>query len=201
MTPKSFDVIILAGGRGSRLGGVDKAAIELDGSRLVDRTVLAALAAGAVRTIVVGPPHAAVRASHVIREDPPFTGPLSATLAGLRLVEAPRVMLLACDLVNPDLVCRILAKETLATHSGAVLRDSDGYPQWLASMHETETLRRAAAHLDGAVDDQPLRRLFSPNTMRFVDAPADITRDIDSPEDLAWARARRGTTQAPAEDP
>ena len=50
-----WDAVVLAGGRGSRLGGVDKATLELDGSTLLGRT-LAALA-GAAR---VSPPRAAL---------------------------------------------------------------------------------------------------------------------------------------------
>ena len=51
----SMDAVVLAGGRGSRLGGVDKAGIVLNGERLVDRAVAAARANGAERVVIVGP--------------------------------------------------------------------------------------------------------------------------------------------------
>ncbi|MCB1273579.1 MAG: NTP transferase domain-containing protein, partial [Leucobacter sp.] len=70
----AFDAIVLAGGRGSRLGAVDKAALELRERRLVDRAVAACRAAGAARVIVVGPPHSGADADVVVREDPPFSG-------------------------------------------------------------------------------------------------------------------------------
>lgn len=55
-----FDAIILAGGRGSRLGGVDKGALPVGGRALLDRVLDAARAAE--RVVVVGdgpvPPYA-----------------------------------------------------------------------------------------------------------------------------------------------
>lgn len=79
----AFDAIVLAGGRGSRLGGVDKAALELGGERLVARVVAATREAGADRVVVVGPGSAAVPDATLVREDPPFSGPLPALAAGL----------------------------------------------------------------------------------------------------------------------
>ena len=187
-----FDAIILAGGRGSRLGGVDKASIELRGARLVDRTVSAALAAGATRTIVVGPAHTATRASHVVREDPPFTGPLPAIIAGLTHAVSARVMLLACDLVNPEPVCALLAQQDpfASDVTGVILRDDAGHPQWLASIHRNASLQETAREIGQSAVDQPLRRLFAGSSVQFVAANGHLSRDIDTPEDLAWARSR-----------
>ncbi|WP_204250989.1 NTP transferase domain-containing protein, partial [Saezia sanguinis] len=47
------DVIVLAGGRASRMGGVDKPGLVVGGRSMLE-TALAA--AGAGRTVVVGPP-------------------------------------------------------------------------------------------------------------------------------------------------
>ena len=185
-----FDAIILAGGRGSRLGGVEKAGIVLAGDRLIDRAVTAAVQAGAVRVIVVGPEHQAPGATHTVREDPPFSGPLPAIIAGLTRVHAEHVMLLACDIVNPGPVCELLARHRPQNResTGVVLRDVDGYPQWLASMHRTRTLRAAAAEIEDASDER-LRRIFSYSKLEFVRASPRLTRDIDTPDDLQWARS------------
>lgn len=56
----SIGAIVLAGGAGSRLGGVDKATLELDGVALLDRA-LAAL--DGLPVVVVGPPRQGLRAT------------------------------------------------------------------------------------------------------------------------------------------
>ncbi|MGO4494169.1 molybdenum cofactor guanylyltransferase, partial [Arthrobacter sp. 2YAF22_2] len=48
-----YDAVILAGGRSSRLGGVPKAQLRVDGATLLERSLQAA--SGARRTVVVGP--------------------------------------------------------------------------------------------------------------------------------------------------
>ena len=53
MSEISFDAIVLAGGQGSRLGGVDKAELKVGGVRLLDRALTACR--GASTTVVVGP--------------------------------------------------------------------------------------------------------------------------------------------------
>lgn len=190
----SFDAIVLAGGRGSRLNGIDKASIVLAGERLVDRAVGAATEAGAGRVIVAGPEHTASRYAVVVREDPPYGGPLAGVAAALPLVRAPWVLLLACDLEHPGLVCEQLMAgfenlsqtEASLGHEidGFVLRDAGGQPQWLASLHRTSTLRRGLEALDGAFTDRPLRLLFAQSRLVEVDATDRVVADIDLPEDL-----------------
>src|SRR5690606_31507137 len=123
---QSFDAVILAGGRGSRLGGRDKATIELSGERLVDRAVAAARAAGALRIIVVGSPEAGALADVVVREDPPFSGPLAALQAALPEVVAPWFSLLSCDLRSPAWVMEQLrTARTATTADGVILIDEE----------------------------------------------------------------------------
>ena len=92
-----FDAVILAGGRGRRLGGRDKGALTVAGTPLLQR-VLAACA-GAERVIVAGqgPVPSGV---HQVQEDPPGGGPVAGIVAGLELVRSPWVLLLAVD--QPD---------------------------------------------------------------------------------------------------
>ncbi|OMH24781.1 hypothetical protein BKD30_07130 [Tersicoccus phoenicis] len=105
--------VVLAGGRGSRLGGVDKAALTLDGRRLLDRVLDAVEPVATV--VVVGPEPAAPRRGapggtggdagyagdadagpgtgtepivRYVRDDPPFGGPAAATAAGLAALES-----------------------------------------------------------------------------------------------------------------
>jgi molybdopterin-guanine dinucleotide biosynthesis protein A len=76
-----FDAVILAGGSGRRLGGVDKGALVVAGLPLLDRVLLASAAAR--RTVVVGEPRPTVRSVVWTREDPPGGGPLAGLAAGM----------------------------------------------------------------------------------------------------------------------
>jgi molybdopterin-guanine dinucleotide biosynthesis protein A len=129
----AFDAIVLAGGRSTRLGGRAKAELVIGGARLVDRAVVAASAAGAGRTVIVGPDSLEVPGALISREDPPFGGPVAAIAAGLAalgplaageqcgerreqqrglaraaIAPAPWVLVLSCDLVRPAAVVAAL---------------------------------------------------------------------------------------------
>lgn len=191
----SLDAVVLAGGRARRLGGVEKADLELGGVRLVDRVAAAARAVGAERVVVVGPDRAASAGAVLVREDPPFSGPLAAVAAALPSVDAEWTLLLSCDLVHPEFVCRRLERarrgagpDEDADAGGFVLRDGDGRAQWLSGLHRTGALRSGIAALGGDVADRPLRRLFPEAGLRFVDAPTWETADIDSAADLDAAQ-------------
>lgn len=197
-----FDAVVLAGGRGSRLGGLDKAAITLGGERLVDRVAGAASGVGARRIIVVGPMHTAGPEHISVREDPPGGGPLAAVTAALPSVEAEWVLLLSCDLRHPAEVCRVLrqalTEETdLADdepHDGIVLRDEDGRLQWLAAVYSARSLRQRARSLGEDVAGRPLRLLFEHMRLREIPVLSGLTADIDTLEDLARATAEEEVT-------
>ena len=94
--------ILLAGGRGSRMGGVHKPLLEMGGTTLLDAAIAAARDAGCDPIVAVGDSAVAGagRPSTIawVREDPPFAGPVAAILVALPLVTAPRLLVLACDL-------------------------------------------------------------------------------------------------------
>ena len=203
MSEPGFDAIVLAGGRGSRLGGVDKAGLEVAGARLVDRAVLAARAGGARRVIVSGPAHAGALADRTVREEPPFSGPLAALAAGLPETAAPWLLLLACDLVHPSVtvgrlktVLRDLAAtESSASSDGAVLVDSSGHPQWLSACVRASSLRSAVASVldaGGSLADRPVRSVLGRLALRRIPAEDALVADIDTPEQLADARSASG---------
>jgi molybdopterin-guanine dinucleotide biosynthesis protein A len=80
-----MDAIVLAGGRGARLGGVDKADLVVGGQTLLERALAAT--AGANRTVVVGPRRPTSRPVTWAREHPPGGGPVAALAAGLEHVD------------------------------------------------------------------------------------------------------------------
>lgn len=197
-----LDAILFAGGRGSRLGGADKAELRLGGARLVDRAVAGARAAGAQQIVVVGPTHAVPAGCIAAREDPPFGGPLAALVAGLAALpqlDAPdsgSLLLLSCDLVRPTAVAARLVWEPWGDCDAVVLRDPDGRSQWLAGRYRADALRLGAAEA-GPANGGPLRAAFTAMNIRFADAPAELVADIDTPEDLARARAAHQGEDSP----
>ena len=137
-----FDAIILAGGRGSRLGGVSKADLTVGGRRLLDVVLEAVRYA---RTTVVVGQVAAPDGVLVTLEDPPGTGPAAGIVAGLESVErsAEWTVVLACDLPGVQAaVPRLLAATTRGNDlDGYCLASAEGNPQWLLGIHRPQPRR------------------------------------------------------------
>jgi len=184
----AYDALVLAGGGGTRLGGVDKPGLTVGGRTLLDRVLDAC--AGARSTVVVGPPretaHSEVRWT---REEPPGGGPVAGIAAGLALVTSEQLLLFAADLpfLDRPTVERLLA--ALADADTALLVDAAGRDQPLAAAYRTAPLRAALAAL-GDPAGQPLRRLTAPlHAVRLAD-PEGVAYDCDTWEELAQARER-----------
>ena len=93
--------VILAGGASSRMG-VDKAALDWNGRRAVDRLAALAAAAGCVRVLTAGRDYGLPWVA-----DPPGKGPVAGVLAGLADLAAHgcnRALVLAVDAptLRPD---------------------------------------------------------------------------------------------------
>jgi molybdopterin-guanine dinucleotide biosynthesis protein A len=203
VTAPAFDTVILAGGAGSRLDGVDKPALVVGGQPMLVSVAAAAAAAGSGQVIVVGPTRAgavgrglAVVAARLagglvtVRESPPGRGPVPALRRGLAENRAPWVALLAADLpfLTGRWVSALLAAASSADRDGAVLADASGRPQWLAGCWRAAALTAALTGYRG----QSLGGLLGPLVPAVVPSP-DQARppwlDCDDPASLAAARA------------
>jgi molybdopterin-guanine dinucleotide biosynthesis protein A len=201
--PPRLAVILLAGGRARRMGGIDKPALLVGGRTLAARAALAAVLAGAGQLIVVGPDRDGLRAEidaamagpgelvppiRFVTEDPPGAGPVPALRAGLDLVAEPRILLLAADLPflrQSDLQGLLAAT---ADGDGAALTDDEHRVQWLTSCWRTGRLRAALAayradSLRGLLG--PLRPVLIPAEPAVGEPPSWL--DCDTPEDVAAA--------------
>lgn len=168
-----WDAIVLAGGRGARLGGVDKATLEIDGTTLLSR-VLAAVD-GAERIIVVGDVEAA--GAIVVQEEPRFAGPASAVGAGLAEVGSPYVFV--CGVDQPFLVEAIPALLEAVTGDGVMAIDAAGRRQPLMCVVEANALRRAVA-AQPSLTDLSLRALLSPLDLVEIAVSDRSTLDVDT---------------------
>lgn len=186
-----FDALVLAGGSGRRLGGADKPALVLADRSLLDRVLGATV--GARTTVVVGPQRPTCRPVRWCREEPAGVGPVAALRAGLALVTAPRVVVLAADLpfVTADVVGTLL---DAVRADGAVLADAQGHDQYLCSAWSAAALRGADLGVDRmrAVVDQLDVARVSP---AVDDGRPPPWTDVDTEGDLAratqWAEQGR----------
>jgi molybdopterin-guanine dinucleotide biosynthesis protein A len=189
-----FDAVILAGGTGRRLGGVDKAGLVVAGLPLLDRVLLASAAAG--RTVVVGERRSTVRPVCWTREDPPGGGPLAGIAAGLALNSiaesdvAALTVVLATDLPwlrAADLERLIAALKAEPGAEAAVFTDSTGRLQPLAAAYRTRPIRSALAAV-GPVHGKPVKLVL--HALVVVTVPdLGAAGDCDTPDQLAAARA------------
>ncbi|MFF5334530.1 NTP transferase domain-containing protein [Streptomyces sp. NPDC013181] len=189
----AYDVIVLAGGAASRLGGADKPGLRVGGRALLDRVLAACPDAGT--TVVVGDRRATVRPVTWAREAPPGGGPLAALHAGARHTSAQNVLVLSADLpfLGADTVRDLLAAATETGAEGALCLDGEGREQPLVAVYRAEPLRRELALLaaeHGGLAGLPLRLLTQELTLRRVPAGPLASFDCDTWEDLASARAR-----------
>jgi molybdenum cofactor guanylyltransferase len=180
VTAEAYDAIVLAGGSATRMGSTDKSALIVDGVTLLDRVLAAVTDAGKV--VVVGDSRSTARDVTWTREQPAGSGPAAAARAGLDLVTAGIVVLLAADL--PFFTAAATERLVAATgKTGAVLTDSTGREQWLASAWRTDVLRAADLRPDGS-----LKAALAPLRPTHVPADGHEVLDCDTPDDLARAR-------------
>jgi molybdopterin-guanine dinucleotide biosynthesis protein A len=188
----AFDSVILAGGRASRLGGIDKPALEVAGRSLLAAAVSAVGDARSV--VIVGPPRDLAGLGEpspsrlrFTREDPPFGGPASALGAGLDALgqdAAPSVVLLAADQPHVQAaVEQLLAMQGEA--DGAIAIDGTGRRQYLLGRYRTQALRERVETLraGGTLHGAALRRLVDGLTLAKVVLGDDLCSDVDTEED------------------
>lgn len=174
-----FDAIVLAGGEGERLGGVDKAMLRRGRTTLLDTAVSAA--ADADRIICVGPERPTATPVIWCREEPAGGGPVAAIQAGIAQATAGTVCVLACDLplIDAPTVRRLVTG--IKGKDGCVALDPSGRVQYLAAAYDRARLQRALGGADA--EGMSMRELtsgFSLATLR-----ADTIADVDTADDVA----------------
>ncbi|HWJ66924.1 MAG TPA: NTP transferase domain-containing protein [Nocardioides sp.] len=177
-----FAAIVLAGGQAARLGGADKATIELGGRSLLERSLDAVVDAGEV--VVVGHQVPTERPVTFVLEDPRHGGPAAGLLTGRDslLRTFPTLAVLAVDMPRLTSTTFRRLHEAAVGHEGAVLTDPDGRTQ-LAFVVET-------ARLDAVRPDREaqhglaIRALLEPLDLVRVPAVGDEARDVDTWTDL-----------------
>ncbi len=127
--PRDITAIVLAGGRGSRLGGQDKGWLEVDGRPLIEQ-VLAAMRPQVAGVVVSAnrnrARYAALGVPVVADRESDHAGPLAGIAAALARVPTPWAVVVPCDgpCPPPDLVARLA--RALDQQGGEVAVAHDG---------------------------------------------------------------------------
>ena len=186
-SPVTYDAIVLAGGRSTRMGDVDKLQVVVDGATLLTHALAAV--ADARRVVAVAPAGTAGLPADVVRvqEDPPFAGPAAAMGAGLAELGdevAEHVVVVAADVprVGEAVDGLLVGLAAHPGHDGVVAVGADGRRQPLLSAHRSRALASAlAAHEPLA--HQSAMRVTSGLDLVEIDL-AHVVDDVDTPDDL-----------------
>lgn len=185
--PLAWNAIVLAGGRASRLGGIDKTALAYRGSTLLEHAL--ASTAGAEATVVVGP-HTPGLIAEFVAEADAHGGPAAAVVAGLGALSGrhrPWTALIAADQprVAEALPAVLAARELFTDSDGVVPRDRSARMQTLLAVYRTTALIEAADRATRRTPayGMPLRELLDHLNLSAVLLPANLSADVDTPED------------------
>jgi molybdenum cofactor guanylyltransferase len=186
--------LLLTGGASRRMGS-DKALLEVDGQRLVDRAA-AVLTAVADPVVEVGPGWSGLPA---VREDPPGSGPLAALAAGSAALRAAGhagpILVLAVDM--PRVGVELLRFLAVRAGPDTAVPRADGYPQPMCARYGPEVLAAVDERL--AAGGRSLRDLLeslaAQGAVSWVEreeweavAGPEAFADVDTPEDLGRLR-------------
>jgi molybdopterin-guanine dinucleotide biosynthesis protein A len=190
MRPDDVTALILAGGKATRLGGIDKRAIVVDGRTIFERQVAAL--AGQVAEIVVSSrgPVAGYRA---VVDEIADLGPLGGIAAGLAAAATAWLFVVAGDMphVTREVVALIL--ETASDDCDAVGIRIGNRPQPLCTALRIATWRpivaaRIAARqlkVSALLTDEPVRVVWIDElTLRVVDPALRAMHNVNTPDDL-----------------
>ncbi|HEY9425418.1 MAG TPA: NTP transferase domain-containing protein, partial [Microterricola sp.] len=214
--PERYDAVIVAGGRSSRLGGVDKTALLWNGVPLRDWALRSLN--GAERIAYVGgvAPTALTHSSNlqtarnaphspaviVTREHPPFAGPAAAVQAGLQALpspSAPWTVVIAADLPRVTAAVAVLLHELRAIGGvdaagaelqGVIAVDGTSRRQPLLAVYRTSALL-AAVHSHSSEKSGlvglSMRQLLTGLRLHELTLSDALCADVDTPADAVRA--------------
>lgn len=182
--------VILAGGRGRRLGGIDKAWIPWRGSTLIE-TMVERLLAQVDEVLVVANQsrerYAAIGLHCVADRRADFPGPMAGLEAGLHATDAHWVLSVPVDAPHlpEDLLSRLLAPAEAPGCARA--RDADGAQPLIALYRREQVLPSLVLALDAG--ERAMHRWQAGLNIAEVDWSPHRFGNLNTPDDL---RAEEG---------
>lgn len=193
-TDHPVHAVVLTGGRSSRMGGRHKPGIQLGGRSVIDRTLATLWSVAPTAHVIIAGSDEGLSSSFrphvtVVREDPPFSGPVAGVAAAVDAMSISDgvTILLGGDL--PFLSAATMRRLVQAAGAGAAVvscLDETERLQYLCSGWDTAILREQVAAIPEPAG-APLRALFSGLVPELISCDPNELRDIDTPDDLARA--------------
>jgi len=191
--------LIFGGGRATRLGGVNKALLEVGSRRIIDR-ILAAVSPLADETVLLTNDDAlqSFSALRLVYDPEPHAGVLPALAAGLAAASGDVCLAVACDMpfVSTRLFEQLLGVQA-ETAADVVIPRTSGY---LEPMHAVYRRERVAAAIRAALErgEQRMVSYFGQVQVREVgetewrlsDPEGLAFFNVNTPEDLEEANRR-----------
>jgi molybdopterin-guanine dinucleotide biosynthesis protein A len=203
LATEAVTAVVLAGGAGMRLGGVNKALVAVGGRRVIDRLLDALRPLGGEIVVVNNDGSLAhLPGTRVVRDTEPGAGALMGLYSGLRAVRTPLATATACDMpfVSTAVLRKLLG---LAVGVDAVVPVLGGQPEPLHAVYRPTCVPAIEAAL--AAGRKRLISFFDEVRVRYVDE-ADVRAwdpelrsflNVNRPDDLARAEALASQEEAP----
>jgi molybdenum cofactor guanylyltransferase len=186
--------VILAGGHGSRLGGVNKALLDVGGERIVDRALRAVRPLVHDVTLVVNDDSLASLNLPLFHDREPHAGVLPALLTGLSASPADLCLVIACDMpfVNPKLAAYLFE---VCEHHDVCMPRIEGRPEPMFAVYRrdrciraiSDTLAQGQMRMIAFLDDLRVTKLDEP-ALREHDPELLSFFNVNEPNDLARAQ-------------
>jgi molybdopterin-guanine dinucleotide biosynthesis protein A len=182
--------LILAGGKATRLGGVDKQALVVEGRTIFERQV--AVLRACVGDLVVSSPRA-LAGVRTVADAEPGLGPIAGIAAGLAAATTPWLFVIAGDMpyIHRALVELILSRAD--GESDAVGLRIGGLPEPLCTALRVDvwrpivTARIAARRLKASsllTDEEVRVRWIEEAEVREIDPALHALHNVNTPADL-----------------
>ena len=184
-----ISALILAGGKATRLGGIDKRELVIDGRTIFERQC--EVLAPRVAEIIVSAPRP-IAGFRTVADSIPDAGPLAGIAAGLAATKTPWLLVVAGDMPNLTgaLLDLVLAKLAPTSDAGGVR--VGGLPEPLLCALHTSCAPEVQRRLDAGrlkvatlLTEGPLRVAWVEEAeLRAIDPSLRSLRNINAPEDL-----------------
>ena len=191
-------IAILAGGQSRRMG-TDKAALEIGGVSLLERTARLALA-GNLPVLVAGracPENWPLPEVEFVEDAAPGLGPAGGLATALRQAQTS-VLALACDLplLTEDALRWLIAQAKAQSGSSGLVTINGGQKEPLFSVYHRESLPLIEARL--AAHRRSLHGVIEAGAFAFADAPEWVAAqlaNVNTPEE--WQEKIKGGFPVP----
>lgn len=179
--------VVLCGGRGKRLGGVDKPLVELAGKTLLARLIerLEPQVDAVVLSGVREPPNYEPFGYPLVEDEDRDQGPLAGIVSARSVVETPWILTTPAD--TPFLPLNLVSGlAPCCQRTGAAVVTAGGHRQNLAMLLDVERVDSLARfYTDGG---RAVHRWLAAHQVEEVEFPAASFFNINTPDDLARAR-------------